>query len=232
MTLLRRLSLIVPIAALLLAGCGGGDDDTDSNSTGSIPSSGTPATTGGAGPTAGFTREQLAELSMTEVEGYVRQEPPLMTAANLGILYEPAEGRSGLSAVVKIAPCTPVACWDLEGEIGDDEEANLKSSLPQSHLDNSDLVFEYGTIEVASGYTAFFTYSRSFVSDGGSTATVNAYRLQYHDGSNAITIHVTPARLTSLPDSADELEMQMDQSKGEMAARNIFAAFAAAFTPS
>jgi hypothetical protein len=174
----------------------------------------------------------LALAEQTKVEGYEAKEPvPGAGGANVSVNYEPVEGGTGLSALVTLSPCDPFVCWDLDAEVTAEHEANLKSNLSRIHIDNPNLVFEYGTIQIASGYEAFYVYSRSFVAEGGSTSTTNSYRLLYHDGTNLISLEVSP-EFGPLPESEDALEMEMDQAKGEMAARGFFAAFAGAFAPS
>jgi hypothetical protein len=165
---------------------------------------------------------------MTDVDGFVRDPVTLMTPIRTGIRYnEASEG--ALEAQVTIGPCTPSLCWDLVG-ITEQQGEELKAGLPERNLKDPGLIFEYGTSEILPGYVGFFAYSRSFVQEGATIATLDGYSLLYHDGSNWISIVVTPKN-APLPDTPEELKEQMDQAKGETATRAFFEAFAANFDP-
>lgn len=227
---------IAPLGSSLLIALAvacGGDNNGDSTGADHIPTTTDAAEVAASsvpsGDRAALVVDEMTELATTQVEGYERKEPTT-NPNNVTVAYDPVEGGSGLSSVVTLAPCVPIVCWDLSGEITMEHEQNLKSNLAPVHLENPDLVFEYGNIEIASGYEAFFNYSFSFVADEGSKAATNSYHLVYHDGTNLISIQVTP-EFGPLPDSADVFQMEMDQSKGEMAARTFFAAYMDAFEP-
>jgi hypothetical protein len=199
---------------------------TDATSTGTTAA--TTTTVAPADITAGesFSAGVLATLSTIEAEGFVRQPQAFTTPTRVGMRYDEAGG-GGLLAEVTVGPCAPEFCWDLQGQ-ADVKAAQWKESLPERHRDDPDLALEHGLIGIAPGYEAFFLYTRSFTSSGASVGTVNGYSVQYHDGVNWISILVTPDN-ASLPDDAAELEAQMDQAKGEQAARTIFAAFESSF---
>lgn len=219
------LALALPLFVTLFAfACGG--DGGDANGTGtSVRDPGEAVSDRPA-----LTIEQMTELARTEIEGYEAGDPVVGGGSpNVSVTYEPRENGNGVTAVVTLATCNPFLCWDLDGDISSEHEQNLRSAIAPIHLDNPNLVFEYGPVQAAPGYDAFFAYFRSFVHQENTTATTNSYRMIYHDDANMISIMVTPAG--PIPASELELEMELDQSKGELTAKKFFAAYAQAFQP-
>jgi len=229
MSLLLRPSAGALVASTLLllfaTACGGGDDS--GGPTGSTSVTITTATSLALPPGA-FTADELAQLTTTDVEGFVRDPQSLTFPTRVATRYDEAAG-GDLQTQVTVGPCNPSVCWDLVG-ITEQQGKELRDGLPARNLDDPNLIFEYGTSEILPGYIGFFTYSRSFVQQGATVATLNGYSLLYHDWSNWISIIVTPGN-GPLPDTAQELRSQLDQAKGETATRSFFEAFAANFDP-
>ncbi|MFN8506813.1 MAG: hypothetical protein U0547_04520 [Dehalococcoidia bacterium] len=228
-----RMTAVTALAATLLAlaACGGGSESPAAN--GSAQST---ATGAGASPSAGaqarFTADDLARLAQTTIPGYTagRQTP---SATSLLAVYESATVANGarVTAVVTISPCDPFICINLDAANFKGKEPQLKTVLPEIHINNPALVFTIGNVELAPGYRGFFTYARSFVSNNGSTATANRYSVQYHDGTNQVAILLTAKSEGPFPGSEAEMQRQLDQPSGESAARTVFAAFQPAFRP-
>jgi len=234
----HTLSLITATCVVAVAAaCGGGDDTSDpAPDTGSAetaaPSAEATSSSASAeadtGADDGPTVDELTALaSDAEVAGFEAGEA---TPGGFGDTVSVTYRGDGVEAFVTLAPCDPFLCWDLDGEVGAEHEENLRSNLAPVHLENPDLVFEYGNVEPVPGYEAFSVYSFSFVAEGGSKAATNSYRLIYHDGAKSITISVQPES-GFLPDTAEEYQSEMDQSTGEAVAGDVFAAYAEAFDP-
>jgi hypothetical protein len=228
----RRVICALAASALLLSlatACGGNDDDAGGvTGATSVTSVTTASSTSIELPPGAFTADELTQLTMTDVPGFVRDPQSLKFPTRAAIRYNQAD-EGDLQAQVTVGPCDPSVCWDLVG-ITEQQGKELKEGLPERNLDDPDLIFEYGTSELLPGYTGFFTYSRSFVVQGATVATLNGYSLLYHDGTNWISVIVTPEN-APLPDSAEELQGQMDQAKGETATKVFFEAFASNFAP-
>ncbi len=219
----RPLFIPVVLAAVALSFACGGDDDSNGNGNGSEAT---------ATPVAPFTSEDLLRLAETEVEGFTRGEP-FEGAGNVTVTYETRADEDSpiLTVLVTLTNCNPFVCWDLEAPVSADQEANLKSLLPSVHIQNPDLVWEVTTPEIAAGYTAFANYSRSFVQEGGSTATVNGYLVFYHDGVNHITLNVYPRFGFDGPQTAAELEASMTREEAHQLVREVFTPFRDHFAP-
>ncbi len=233
---LTSLSFIaLACVAALAAGCGGADDGTSATATGSGATTASAEAASLAAPdgtdTSGDDGPTVDELNAIAADAEVAGlEAGEATIGGSGNSVSVAYRGDGVEAYVTLTPCDPFLCWDLDGEIGAVQEENLRSNLASVHLENPDLVFEYGNVEPVPGYEAFSMYSFSFVVDGGSKAASNSYRLMYHDDAKLITIAVGP-EAGFLPDTAEEFLAEMDQSTGATVARDIFAAYADAFDP-
>ena len=222
--------------------CGGDDDDgadavdpvgasADSVGDGgetSETSTGTGTEAAGADAGAAPTVDQLmAAAAAAEVDGLEADAP---TEAAYGDNVQAAYHGDGVSAFVTVSACDPFLCWDLDGEVGPEHEANLRSALAPVHLENPDLVFEYGNVEPVPGYESFYVYNFSFIVDGTSKSAANSYTSTYHDDSAAITIRVQPEQ-GFLPETAEEFQAEMDQATGEAIAAKVLAAYTDLFRP-
>lgn len=199
--------------------CGGDDDDP-----GEGPAVGDTATI--VAERDPLSEDDLENLGTTEVPGYTRGEPRV-NFGNLTVSYA-SDDPEAAGGSVTITPCDPFICWDLRGQVSEEQEDNLLSLLPSIHIENPDLIFEYGTVVLEDGKEGFFVYTRSYVEEGTSKATSNSYRVFYHDGANHITLFVNPPGSLSA-ENAEALAAQMDQAGGEAVAKEIFAAFAPQF---
>ena len=222
-------ALLAVFLAFALAACGGGgdddDDDDDAGNGGDGGSSSEETQTADAGDRTPFTEEQIAELAMTDVEGYERSEPfvgPVSTTVGY------TSDAEGLAVGVTLMECDPFACWDLEMEVTEQHEQNLRSTLSATLNDAPNLVFEYGTVELEPGRVGFFLYTRAFVQDGGSKVTTNRYQVFYHDNANHLTLSVGPDPSIS-PESEEHLLEMMSQEEGEAIAKKFFAAYSSEF---
>ena len=242
-----RLPIIALSCLAVLAGaCGGdsSDDDADADSgadsseveapsaTPDSESNGSVSADAGTADDAAASAETLTADELTAVAAGVSVpglEAGEATPGGFGETASVMYSNDEVEAFVTLAACDPFVCWDLGGEVGAEQEANLRSNLAPIHLDNPDLVFDYGNVEPVPGYEAFYLYSLSFVQDGGTKAATNAYRLIFHDGVTSMTIVVNPVS-GFLPDSAEAWEASMDRATAEAVANDVFAAFVDADT--
>lgn len=223
---IRRLSAVALAGALLLAGCGDDDSSSDSGAgtgTGADATTTTAAASGSADGSA-WDRAALERVAGTEVEGLTAGEPNV-TDSQATVTHAGTVDGVEVEAVVTLTPCDPFLCRDLSADLTAEEVDNVKSVLSRIHLDNPDLVFEHGNVDV-SGDTAFFTYARSFVDDDGSRAWVNTYRILRHDGTNAVAVQVTPP-LGGFggPETAEELEASLPRDVAERVALDVAGAY-------
>lgn len=234
-------SLAAVCLAAALVACGGDDDDTsaDEPAAAAAAEAAEPADTESGddgGDSGGATEEPGGEPpTVTELQalaagatpaGFTAEEPMVNeTAGVVTTMYL----RDGVMASVMLQPCDMFACWDLDGEITPDHEQNLRSMLSSDALNDPNLVFEYGNVEPAPGYEAFFTYAFQFARDGGSASGTNAYNLTYHDGRTWMMIGVQP-EWGPLPETAEDFQAQLDQATGAAIAAEVFAAFADGFS--
>lgn len=227
-------ALAVCVAAALV-GCGGDDDaavtaDERAASTAAVPgadSADAATADSGVAPGEAPTVAELQALAAGAAPAELTVSEPLVSdiSSTVTTMYT----GDGVMASVTLLPCDPFACWDLDGEITAEHEQNLKSMLSADALNDPNLVFEYGNVEPAPGYEAFFTYAFQFSRDGGSASGTNAYRLTYHDGRTWMLIDVQP-EFGPLPETADEFQAQLDQATGASIAADVFAAYADGFT--
>lgn len=231
---MHRMTAVAALAATLLAaaGCGTGSESPAATSAGAPSAASKGAASPSAGSQARLTAADLARLSQTTIPGYtaVRQVP---SATAVLAVYESATVANGarLVATVTISPCDPFICPNLDAATFKGKEPELKKVLPEVHINNPALLFTIGNVELAPGYRGFFTYARSFVRDGGTTATANRYSVQYHDGTNQLAILLGVKFEGPFPGSEPEMQRQLDQLSAESAARAVFAAFQPAFRP-
>lgn len=223
---LALLSLIV-LPLLAFAACG--DDDS-----GPRPGEDTPAESpsGGATPTAA----QLEQLTTTEVPGFERSESRLVAGSG-SVLYTSSEKTAGGASVlvsVRLSACDPFICGTLDPKDYEsaDAQRNLKSILSTALIESPGLVWEFGRIELAPGHAGLFTYVAGYLetrSDSGtSRVSANGYRAWYHNRRLHILVEVM-TRGGSTPQTLDEVKTRMTRTEGEKAAKEVFAAFAAAF---
>ncbi|MEQ8842331.1 MAG: hypothetical protein RIB98_15205 [Acidimicrobiales bacterium] len=216
---------MIVLGGFALGACGGDDDTGDAASTGDgVEPAGDGETSDGAG--AAWTDADLERLVTLEVDGYTLQNGSVSEFGNATVQYleDAPAGPVALSAFVTFQACDPFSCSDLSAEIDEQRRENARSLLPRIHIDNPDLVEEIGPVELA-GRTVLAIYFRSFVDQDDGQATANSYRAITHDGTNLITVQVSPDFMSAggLADSAAELEEQMDADAGAAAAADILA---------
>ncbi|MEQ8717907.1 MAG: hypothetical protein RIE08_09885 [Acidimicrobiales bacterium] len=216
-------ALFVAILALLVAGAcsddGGGRDGSSEGASGE--------STGQDTSGEAWTDVDFERLVGIEVEGYTLQNPTVTEFGNARVEYveENPAGPVALSARVTFQDCDPFICFDLASEPGEGQRSNIRSLLPLIHIDNPDLVEEIGSDELA-GRTVLAAYFRSFVDRDNGHSTANVYQAIAHDGTNIISINVSPSfGPAGLADTAEELEEWMGADEGAAVATDILTAF-------
>lgn len=172
-----------------------------------------------------------ALLDSVSIPGYTAAPDPAIRASSATVTFTgPPTGEDAeLSALVNLSDCDPFICNDFDpNNLTEQEVDNLKSSLSRNAIENPDLIFEFGEVELAPGQTGFFTYARSLIIDGPSKSAANRYTASFNDGTNSFTVLVT-ARGAGVPDTEEALAAELDQAKGEAEAKKVFAGFASAF---
>ncbi|MGE0597891.1 MAG: hypothetical protein AB7J35_12110 [Dehalococcoidia bacterium] len=228
--MLRVLNGFMVLVALVTLSCGGGgeDEDIDDSSGGDDSKDASSRAT----PTA----EDLVAIANTAVPGFEAVDP---RATGLGatVVYSSETKTAGgaqVQVLVSLASCDPFICGKLDPEAYSSPEAqrNLKSILPTAHIENPDLRWEFGIVDL-SGETGLYTYALSYVetkdNSGGTTRiSANTYRAWYHDGRIFISMDVYARGATSVRSLAD-LEAGMSKAEAEKAAKDVFAALKPAF---
>lgn len=218
------LGAMLAVGSLVLGACGDDGDDTGDPTA--------PAVDGDGGDAAGtpWTDADFERLVTIEVDGYSLESANVSEFGNATVQYleETPSGPVALSALVTLQDCDPFICTDLSAELDEQQRANTRSLLPTIHIDNPDLVEEIGPTELA-GRTVLAIYFRSFVDQDDGQATALSYRAITHDGTNLITVQVSPDFMSAggLADSAAELEERMDAAAGAAVAADIIRAFSA-----
>lgn len=221
---MKKIALIPMALVFAIVGCGG---DDDSGATDSLK---TPTTTS----SATMTTAQLQEAASKTVPGFttseVRANPIGVTAT-----YTSTATTSGGAQVVvllQLAPCDPFICGKLDPAEYQTAEAqrNLKSTLSTAHIENPDLKWDFGEVELGSGATGLYTYALSYIetkdTSGGTTRiSANSYRAWYHNGATLVSMDVFSRGGDSVRSVAD-LEQRMSRTEAETAAKTFFAALA------
>ncbi|MEZ5247150.1 MAG: hypothetical protein R2707_18835 [Acidimicrobiales bacterium] len=214
---------MLAVGGFALGACG---DDGDTIDTGEPAGESDGSDAGGTA----WTDVDLERLVTLEVDGYTLQNPNVSEFGNATVQYleDVPAGPVALSALVTFQACDPFSCTDLNAEIDEQRRENARSLLPRLHIDNPDLVEEIGPVELA-GRTVLAIYFRSFVDQDDGQATANSYRAITHDGTNLITVMVTPDFMSAggLADSAEELEQRMDADAGAAVAADVLTALSA-----
>lgn len=215
-----RLALFL-VAAFALVACGGGGSD-DAGKGGKADGS-APA---GAAPTS----EQLLQAVSATVPGFTSSDiraVPIGASATFASTATTASGANVL-VLVQASACDPFICGKLDPAAYQSAEAqrSLKSALPTAHIENPELHWEFGAIELAPGKTGLFTYAVSYLeskdASGGTTRiSANAYRAWFHDGRSLIAMDVFSRGGQSARSAAD-LQSNMSRSDAEAAAKTIF----------
>lgn len=220
-----RLVAMVAIGGLALGACGGDDSTADTDGTVEPTGDGGDADATGTA----WTDADLERLVAIEIDGYTLENGNVSEFGNATVKHieDTPAGPVALSALVTFQACDPFVCTDLSAEIDEQRRENARSLLATVHIENPDLIEEIGPVELA-GRTALVIYFRSFVDDGGSRATTNSYRAITHDGTNLITVQVSPDFASGgLADSAEELEERMDAAAGAAVATDMLTALSA-----
>lgn len=230
---MKKLSFAFLVVAALFAlgACGGDDDDTGDNGGGASPTP-TSGTTVSTTPTA----EDLERLSQVDVPGFTRSESRVVaSAANATYTWnEKTVGDGDILATARVAGCDPFICATLDPKDYESAEAqrNLKSVLSTALIESPDLVWEFGSVELAPGKTGLHTYALGYLETTGASGTsrvsANAYRAWYHNGNLHILIEVF-SRGGESPRSLDDTTALMSKAEAEKAAKDVFAAFAGEF---
>lgn len=220
-----RLLVVIAASTLALAACG---DDDGGGST--APSDGGEVDAGsGDGEAAGeaWTDEDFERLVAIEIDGYSLENGDVSEYGNASATYleENPSGPVALSALVTYTDCDPFNCTDLSVELDEERRANIRSLLPSLHIENPELVEEVGPVELA-GRTVLAIYFRSFVEQDDGSATALSYRAITHDGTNLVTVQVSPDFYSAggLADSAEELAARMGPAEGAAVAEDILTA--------
>lgn len=212
------------VGAFALGACGDDGGDTGSSDAGD-----TTEPTGDDATGTPWTDTDFERLVTLEIDGYTLESSNVSEFGNATVEYleDTPAGPVPLSALVTYQACDPFICSDLSAEIDEQRRENARSLLPSLHIENPDLVEEIGPVELA-GRTALVIYFRSFVDQDDGRATANSYRAITHDGTNLITVLVTPDFASGgSADSAAELEEHMDADAGEAVAAEILGALSA-----
>ena len=223
---LTWLVAMLVVAAITLGACG---DDGGGDSVGPGDTGDSTGPTGDDATGTPWTDADFERLVAIEIDGYTLENPNVTEFGNATVSYleEAPTGPVALSAFVTYQACDPFSCSDLSAEIDEQRRENARSLLPSLHIDNPDLVEEIGPVELA-GRTALVIYFRSFVDQDDGQATANSYRAITHDGTNLVTVLVTPDFGSGgLADSAAELEERMDADAGAAVAAEILGALSA-----
>ena len=214
------LAALLAVGGFALGACG--DDDT--------VEPGEPTDGGEDAAGAAWTDADLERLVTLEIDGYTIESANVSEFGNATVQYleDAPAGPVALSALVTFQACDPFICTDLSAEIDEQRRENARSLLPSIHIENPDLVEEIGPTELA-GRTVLAIYFRSFVDQDDGQATALSYRAITHDGTNLITVQVTPdfASAGGLADSAEELEERMDGDAGAAVADDILTGLSA-----
>jgi len=216
---------MLAIGGFVLGACG--DDDT-ADTTDTVEPAGNGDDPDPAG--AAWTDADLERLVTLEVDGYTLENGNVSEFGNATAQYleDAPAGPVALSALVTFQACDPFICTALSAEIDEQRRENTRSLLPRIHIDNPDLVEEIGPTELA-GRTVLAIYFRSFVDQDDGQATALSYRAITHDGTNLVTVQVSPDFMSAggLADSAEELEERMDAAAGAAVAADILTALSA-----
>ncbi len=216
------LAAMLVVGAVTLGACG---DDGDAAGPGDTGDTSDP--TGDAATGTPWTDADLERLVMLEVDGYTLENGNVSEFGNATAQYleDAPAGPVALSALVTFQACDPFICTDLSAEIDEQRRENTRSLLPSIHIENPDLVEEIGPTELA-GRTVLAIYFRSFVEQDDGQATALSYRAITHDGTNLVTVQVSPDFMSAggLADSAEELEQRMDAAAGAAVAADILTA--------
>ncbi len=174
-----------------------------------------------------WTPEDLDQLAEIEVPHYENGTIDLTDSVLDRVFVSDADpDGSTLTVEVHLAPCDPVACWDLAQGPDDEQLTTLRSLLRPVHRDDPNLVFEYGTDELIGDFEVFTLYWRSFVPDDDAYAT--GYHARYHDDLNLIEITLRPSNPV-VPDDDEALEAQMPEEWAREVTTDVFVAFADEF---
>ncbi len=225
--MLKTISGFLVFMALISFGCGGGGGDDDSGDDDS-PSGDTKNSSSSSTPTP----EQLLAIVNTAVPGFTSLEPrniPFGATVTFSSDRKTAGGAE-VRVLVSVAACDRFICTKLDPESYSSPEAqrNLKSTLSTAHIENPDLRWEFGEVELGASATGLYTYGLSYLenkdsSGGTSRLSANSYRTWYHDGRTFISMDVF-ARSGSSVRSLADLKGEMSKAEAEQAAKDVFAA--------
>ncbi len=226
------LALLVAVSSFALFACGGDDDTEKGNGGGGSDSTPTSAAAAKGTPTA----QDLGRLSTIDVPGFTRSDSRVVASA-ANALYTSTEktaGGANILVTVRVAGCDPFICATLDRKDYEGAEAqrNLKSVLSTALIESSDLVWDFGDVELAPGKTGLHTYAVGYLetrdASGTSRVSANAYRAWYHDGNLHIFIEVFQ-RGGDSPQSLEDVKALMSMAEAEKAAKDVFAAFVPEF---
>ena len=223
--MLKTISGFLVFMALISFGCGGGGDDDDGgDGSGDVDKNSSSKATP--------TTEQLEAIVNTAIPGFTAVEPRT-TPFGATVTYisdAKTAGDAQVAALVSVAVCDPFICatQDKDAYSSPEAQRNLKSTLSKSHIENPDLQWEFGEVELAASVTGLYTYALSYLeskdSSGGTTRlSADAYRVWYHDGRVFISMDVFSRGGPSARSVAD-LESAMSKADAEKAAKDIYAA--------
>lgn len=232
--MLKFISGFLVLAALLSFACGGGDDQEPADA---ADSSSSPAQGKDSNAKATPTTEELEKIVNVEVPGFTALDPKA-TPFGATVVYRSeakTAGEANVQVLVSVAACDPFICSKLDPDVYSSPEAqrNLKSSLSTVHIENPDLQWDFGQVDLSPSAKGLYTYALSYVeskdsSGGTSRASANGYHAWYNDGRTYVSLEVF-ARGGSSPRSIAEVEGEMSRAEAEKAANDIFAALEPAF---
>lgn len=233
--MLKFVSGLLVLVALFSFACGGDDDDESADVAGSTssPAKNDKDSSAKATPTS----EELEKIVHVEVPGFTALDPRT-TPLGATVVYRSdatTAGDANVQVLVTVAACDPFICSKLDPNLYSSPEAqrNLKSNLSTVHIENPNLKWDFGQVDLSPSAKGLYTYALSYVeskdsSGGTSRASANGYHAWYNDGRTYISLEVF-ARGGDSPRSVAEVEGGMSKAEAEKAASDVFAALEPSF---
>lgn len=225
-----KFAVVLALALSLgFASCGGGGDDAEE------PGASTNATTASSTSRPAPAAQELLAAVSGAVPGFTSSDIRGSAAGATAMFTSSATtaGGANVLVLVNVSACDPFVCGKLNPADYQSAESQraLKSTLPTAHIENPDLHWEFGAVQLAPGKSGLFTYALSYVETkdaaGGTTRiSADAYRAWFHDERTVIAMEVF-SRGGQAARSAAELERNMSRNDAEAAAKAVFAAVSA-----
>jgi hypothetical protein len=144
------------------------------------------------------TPEEFTEISEVELGGYTRESGSATdTSATATYLSQGmTDGGAQIQMTLDFTSCKAIDCPSVKPSDYEEEEAVQEvrdASLPEFALNDPELFFQLGQIDVASGRQGMFHRAVSFVDDAsGEPERFVQYVAWYHNGSLLVTITLVP----------------------------------------